>query len=113
MLSRRQMLSRFANGFGMLGLASLLGSNASATAPLAVRQPLFRPRAKRVIYLFKSGGPSHVDLFDPKPRLARDNGKPLPFEKPKLEHTPTGNLFGSRWKFSKHGQAGIEVAAKL
>jgi hypothetical protein len=110
MISRRQMLSRFANGFGMLGLASLLGQTATASSPLALRQPLFAPRAKRVIFLFMSGGPSHVDLFDPKPRLAVDNGKPLPFEKPKLERTRTGNLLASPWKFARHGQCGMEIS---
>src|SRR4030095_11602882 len=56
---------------------------------------------------------SHVDLFDPKPRLAADNGKPLPFEKPKLERTRTGNLLGSPWKFARHGASGIEVGELL
>jgi hypothetical protein len=109
-LSRRQMLSRFANGFGLLGLASLFSSEAFAASPLAVHQPLFQPRAKRVIFLFMSGGPSHVDLFDPKPKLSELNGKPLPFEKPKLERTKTGNLYGSPYRFQKHGQSGIEVS---
>ena len=59
------------------------------------------------------GGPSHVDLFDPKPRLGQDNGKPLPFEKPKLERTKTGNLLASPWKFGRHGQSGIEVSELL
>lgn len=60
-----------------------------------------------------SGGPSHVDLFDPKPRLASDNGKPLPFDKPKLERTKTGNLMASPWKFARHGQSGTEVSELL
>jgi hypothetical protein len=59
------------------------------------------------------GGPSHVDLLDPKPRLAVDNGKPLPFEKPKLERTRTGNLLASPWKFTRHGASGIEVSELL
>src|SRR5687767_2491937 len=109
MISRRQMLARFANGFGLLGLASVLGTTGDAS-PLAFRKPLIRPRAKRVIFLFMSGGPSHVDLFDPKPRLGRDHGKPLPFEKPKLERTKTGNLLGSPWKFGRHGQSGMEIS---
>jgi len=57
-----------------------------------------------------SGGPSHVDTFDPKPRLQRDNGKPLPFEQPKLVRTRTVNLLQSPFKFQKHGQSGIEVS---
>ncbi|MDB6173244.1 MAG: hypothetical protein JWL59_2555 [Chthoniobacteraceae bacterium] len=118
-LSRRQVLQRFASGFGMLGLAGLIGNAESAFAdektgsPLLVKPPHFSPKAKRVIFLFMSGGPSHVDLFDPKPRLAKENGKPLPFEKPKLERTPTGNLLGSPWAFKKHGQSGIEVSELL
>jgi hypothetical protein len=68
------------------------------------------PRAKRVIFLFMSGGPSHVDTFDPKTRLRADDGKPLPFEKPKLERTKTGNLLGSPFAFKKYGQSGLDVS---
>ena len=115
------MLQQFASGFGMLGLAGLLGRDltsgtlraAEVPNPLAIRPPLFTPRAKRVIFLFMSGGPSHVDLFDPKPRLITDNGKPLPFEKPKLERTRTGNLLGSPWQFRQHGECGMEVSELL
>src|SRR5207248_11303795 len=112
-------LKRFANGFGILGLAGLLAEDflssaladtAASGSPLLIKPPHFRARAKRIIFLFMSGGPSHVDTFDPKPRLALDNGKPLPFEKPKLERTKTGNLLQSPWKFQKRGQAGIEVS---
>jgi hypothetical protein len=115
MLTRREALRTFANGFGMLGLSGLLGRELAAqeTNPLAVRQPHHRPRAKHVIFLFMSGGPSHVDLFDPKPRLERDNGKPLPFEMPKLQRTRTGNLLKSPFAFRKHGQSGVEVSELL
>jgi hypothetical protein len=111
-LSRRQALRRFASGFGMLGLANLLASDVMAATgnPLSLRAPMYAPKAKRVIFLFMSGGPSHVDLFDPKPRLVRDTGKPLPFAKPSLMRTPTGNLLGSSYKFQKHGQCGTEVS---
>ena len=114
-LNRRAMLGRFASGFGMLGLAGLLADEVRAHSqapadPLAPRPPMFPPRAKRVIFLFMSGGPSHVDLFDPKERLQRDSGKPLPFEMPKLVRTKTGNLLGSPFKFARHGQSGIEVS---
>jgi hypothetical protein len=110
--NRRQVLGHFANGFGMLALAGLLSEEAKGApaGPLAVKSPHFPARAKRVIFLFMSGGPSHVDTFDPKPRLERDNGKPLPFEMPKLVRTKTGNLLKSPFKFKKHGQAGIEVS---
>src|SRR5437764_1072285 len=74
------------------------------------KSPMFSSRAKRVIFLFMSGGPSHVDTFDPKPRLTSDSGKPLPFPKPSLERTKTGNLLGTPFEFKKHGQSGIDVS---
>ncbi|HQR42971.1 MAG TPA: DUF1501 domain-containing protein, partial [Gemmatales bacterium] len=100
---------RFANGFGMLGLASLMQQQLHASSDSSLAK-LPRARAKRVIFLFMSGGPSHVDLFDPKPKLIELQGKPIPIEKPKLERTKTGNLFASPYKFSKHGQCGTEVS---
>ncbi len=115
-LTRRQMLRRFANGFGVLGLAGLFGNEfvtnvlATDSNPLLSKPPPYPARAKRVIFLFMSGGPSHVDTFDPKPRLIRDNGKELPFAKPKLERTKTGNLLQSPWTFKKYGQSGTEVS---
>ena len=69
--------------------------------PLAPKLPHFPARAKRVIFLFMHGGVSHVDTFDPKPKLAEMNGKPLPFAKPKFEFAPTGNLLASPWKFQQ------------
>src|SRR5262249_25688810 len=100
-------------GFGLLALHGLLADEARADAsadPLAMRPPMFPARAKRVIFLFMSGGPSHVDLFDPKPRLQADSGKPLPFEMPKLVRTKTANLLGSPFKFAKNGQCGTDVS---
>jgi hypothetical protein len=107
--SRREMLSSVGTGFGLLALADLLAAGTPAD-PHAVRSPHHAPRATRCIFLYMPGGPSHVDLFDPKPRLIADNGKPLPFEKPKLERTKTGNLLASPWKFRKHGRSGVEVS---
>ncbi|MBX3180932.1 MAG: DUF1501 domain-containing protein [Candidatus Hydrogenedentes bacterium] len=107
-LSRREALKTFANGFGMLGLAGLLAPGTATGAPGHVV-----PRAKRIIFLFMSGGPSHVDLFDPKPRLQAESGQPLPFAKPALERTKTGNLLASPWTFSRHGESGLEVSELL
>ena len=88
--SRREFLRRAGGGFGMLALTSLLGrdgllaseaaaQHASAvTNPLASRAPHFPARVRNVIFLFMSGGPSHVDLFDPKPELIRLAGQPIP-----------------------------------
>jgi hypothetical protein len=114
------MLGTFASGFGMLAVADLLSREAAASVtpvtaanPLLARLPHFAARAKRVIFLFMSGGPSHVDLFDPKPKLAEYVGKPLPFEQPKLVRTRTVNCLPSPWKFSRHGQCGMEVSELL
>jgi hypothetical protein len=121
-VSRRQMLRQFANGFGMLGLAGLLqespfsrafAAETGAANPLSVKPPQFPAKAKRVIFLFMSGGPSHVDLFDPKPKLAAMQGQALPFAKPKLERTKTGNLLPSPWSFARHGRSGTEVSELL
>jgi hypothetical protein len=116
-LSRRRLLGTAANGFGLLGLADLLCGNGSASVtppdPLAAKPPHHTPRATRAIFLFMNGGPSHVDLFDPKPRLAADHGKPLPFEKPKLARTTTENLMASPFRFARHGATGIEVSELL
>jgi hypothetical protein len=106
------MLKSSAVGFGYLALASLLNDEARGAVanPLAPRAPHFPARAKRVIFLFMTGGPSHVDTFDYKPALERDDGKPLPFDKPRVQFAPTGNLLKSPWKFQKYGQCGIEVS---
>ena len=126
--SRRQVLRDFANGFGMLGLAGLLAEDlaafpvdhaaggidpARAQSPLSLRPPHHAARAKRVIFLFMSGGPSHVDLFDPKPKLEEYNGKPPPFVMPRLIRTQTGNLLASPFKFKRHGESGIPVSELL
>ncbi len=117
-LSRRHLLSRTAVGFGSLALASLIGdeqtassSSAAAVDPLAARLPHFPARAKRVIFLFMKGGPSHVERVDPKPLLDRDDGKPLPFAKPRVQFAATGNLLRSPWTFQQYGESGIPVSA--
>lgn len=113
-LSRREWLRRSACGFGQVALLGLLAGEARATdprtGPLAPKSPHFAPRAKRVAFLFMHGGVSHVDSFDPKPKLAEMNGQPLPFAKPKFEFAPTGNLLASPWKFQHYGQSGLEVS---
>ncbi len=97
----------------MLALRDLLAAAGTDSPSGCGRGRHHAARAKRIIFLYMPGGPSHVDLFDPKPRLAADNGKPLPFEKPKLERTKTGNLLASPWKFSRHGESGTEVSELL
>ncbi|MFM9116710.1 MAG: DUF1501 domain-containing protein, partial [Planctomycetota bacterium] len=117
-LDRRQMLSGTAAGFGALALRGLLSAEgvkaaeqeAAAESPLAPRAPHFPARAKRVIFVFMHGGPSQVDTFDYKPLLERDHGKPLPFDKPRVVSSQTGNLLRSPWKFQQYGQSGAWVS---
>ncbi len=106
MMTRRDMLQKTALGFGSVALTSML----QAENPLAPRQPQFKPRAKRVIFLFMKGGPAHMDTFEYKPLLQRDHGKPLPFAKPKVTFAKTGNLLASPWKFRPYGQCGHLVS---
>jgi hypothetical protein len=112
--SRRHALRRTACGFGMMGLTSMLAQAASGTAavdPLAPKQPHFPTKAKRVIFMFMHGGPSHMDTFDPKPRLIKDHGKPLPFKRPlTFAEGNVGNLLKSPWNFKKYGQSGIDIS---
>ncbi len=113
--SRRLLLRRSAAGFGYLALAGLLGEESRAAFgatndPLAPKSPHFAARAKRVIFLFMKGGPSHIDTFDYKPLLARDHGKPLPFDKPRVQFAPTGTIYQSPWKFQQYGQSGSWVS---
>ncbi len=103
------MLQQASAGFGYLALRGVLGAEA-AVNPLAARKPHFPARAKRVIFLFMKGGPSHVDTFDPKPLLDRDHGKPLPFALPRVTFAKTTTLFKSPWKFKRHGQSGLPVS---
>src|ERR1700683_4082385 len=116
-LSRRDMLRLAGTGFGAIALRGLLAGDAQAAAaantrllnPLAPLPPHPPPPAKRCIFVYLPGGPSQIDLLDPKPRLQKENGRPLPFEKPKLQRTATGGLFASPWKFARHGESGIAV----
>lgn len=111
MTSRRQMLRNASAGFGALALHGLLGLESRGAihsqGPLSPKQPHFKPKARRVIFLFMHGGPSHVDTFDYKPLLTRDDGKPLPFAKPRIVSSPTDNLLASPWKFRQYGQSGL------
>jgi hypothetical protein len=102
--SRRDALQAMSGGFGFMAFAGLSTMAAeSYRNPLSPKQPHFKPRAKRIIFACMRGGPSHVDTFDYKPALAKDNGK-------------TANGYGNRkllespWKFSKRGKSGIEIS---
>ena len=109
-LSRREMIRRSGIGFGTAALGSLLADSAAAErkSPMAPQPPHFMPKAKRVIHLFMNGGPSHVDTFDPKPALAKNAGKELPFNLP--TERKTGAAFPSPYRFNKFGESGTEVS---
>jgi hypothetical protein len=123
-LSRRQVLTRIGGGFGALALSSVFAdagllaadaglgeSSLGGVNPLAIKPPHFAPRAKRLIFLFMNGGPSHMDTFDPKPGLAKHHGEPLPESiAMKTKRKAKGKLMQSPFKFAAHGQSGIEVS---
>jgi len=120
--SRRRFLMQAGGGFGAIALASLQGGDSSQVVqahespiadPLAPRRSHFEPRAKRVIWLFMHGGPSHVDLFDPKPDLIRYAGQPLPDSfGPVMTRRKVGQnpLLGPVRPFKPRGQSGLEIS---
>ena len=119
--SRRDFLARAGLGFGGLALSAMLAEDEARgeapeidpLRPLAPRSPHFAARADRVIFLFMEGGPSHIDLFDPKPELTKRHGQPLPASFGKV-FTPMGvggnNLLASKRKFERHGESGLWVS---
>jgi hypothetical protein len=120
-LTRREMLGRLGGGMAALGLATVMADTGEAAplakaiaggrlvGPLAPKAPPLAAKAKRVIFLFANGGPSHVDTFDPKPSLAKYAGKMLPMENLRTERK-TGAALPSPYKFRKFGRSGIEVS---
>ena len=125
--ARARLLSRrwFFNdcGLGLAGIAasSLLGSEAravsAASGPLAPKAPHFAAKAKRVVYLFQAGAPSHLELFDPKPELAKRDGTLPPAELLAGYRAafinPKSALLGPKYKFQKYGASGIELSELL
>ncbi|MFN0170484.1 MAG: DUF1501 domain-containing protein [Bryobacteraceae bacterium] len=111
-LSRREVLARASTGFGLLSLTGLMaGQTRSAEPnPLAPRKPHFPPKVKHVIFCFMSGGVSHIDSFDPKPRLEKEAGQPMPMPIERTMFNQNGNIFPSPWKFQNYGQCGMPVS---
>lgn len=111
--SRREFLTRAANGFGGLAMAAMLARNAEAAAtedPLAPRAPHRKPKAKSVIFAFMDGGPSQMDSFDPKPRLTREHGQPIPIKTPTTVFNISDRILGSPYQFKQYGQSGAWVS---
>jgi hypothetical protein len=124
LVTRRWFFRQCGVGLGSIALASLLspekalGAGAPRiTDPLPSKPPHFKPKAKRVIYLFMAGAPSQLDLFDYKPTLAKFNGKPVPQEVVMGQKyafiRPDAALFATDFKFARHGQCGAELSETL
>src|SRR5687768_13138991 len=116
-ITRRHFFGTSATGFGGMALASLLGDGQASATPTTT---LVRPRVKRVIFLFQSGGPAQQELFDYKPLLNQRHGEQLP------DHVRAGQrltgmsaqqasipLAGSQFKFAQHGQSGVWLSEAL
>ena len=115
-ISRRHMLQTCSTGFGAYALAGLLaesGHAAPTELPVgaALKKTHHAPRAKHVIFCFMSGGVSHVDSFDPKPRLQQDHGKPMPVKIERTMFNNNGNIMASPFEFSPSGKSGIPVSS--
>src|SRR5262249_5047592 len=113
-ITRRHALRWGACGFGSLAISAMFGEEnaASVNNPLAPKAPHFAPRAKRVIFLYMCGGPSHIDTFDPKPRLDKENGNPVPFQRSltfSAQHV--NGLLKSPFPFQRFGSSGLTVSS--
>jgi hypothetical protein len=117
--SRRWFLRECGVGLGAAAFHALLGPGAWAneTGPLAPRAPHHAPKAKKVIFLFMAGAPSHLELFDYKPELARFSGTLPPPDLIKGYRAafinPSSKLLGPKFKFARHGQCGAEISELL
>jgi hypothetical protein len=115
-LTRRAFLGGYAGCLASLALNHLLASEGAvrpSAGPLAPKPPHHPPRAKAVICLFQHGGPSQVDLFDPKPELSKHQGKPYPGELEIHFHTQKGKLLASPFRFHRCGRSGMELSELL
>src|SRR5437016_10414928 len=116
--TRREMLTQAANGFGAMALAALLqepsfgAPRVPGEAPRAkgARPTHFPAKARSVIFLYMDGGPSQVDTFDPKPRLEREHGQPMPGRVEPTQFNNIGRVMQSPWQFRQYGQSGIPVS---
>src|SRR3954463_4919972 len=118
-VTRRKFFQQCGTGMGALALASLLKENvfAAVADPTRPIGPQFKPKAKNIIYLFQSGGPSHLDLFDYKPELIKRDGQTMPDEMLKnIRLAQIGKkaaVLGTKYKFKQHGQSGVWLSELL
>src|SRR5436309_9594888 len=121
LVARRWFLQQCGVGLGSVALAQLLGQGGYAAPaganPLAPKEPHHAAKAKRVIFLFMAGAPSHLELFDNKPKLAQFDGTLPPRDQIKGYRAafinPNSKLLGSKFKFARHGQSGAELSKLL
>ena len=114
-MTRRAALHQAACGFGSLALAGLCADAARATPPLATAAPHLPPKAKRIIFLFMQGGPSHVDTYDYKPVLYKHDGKKMPFDDARTiaktgKHGTSERVMKPMWKFRQYGESGRQTS---
>ncbi len=122
-MTRRWFFRECGVGLGSIALGSLLAESSALAAtaagpnPLLPKKPHFTPKAKHVIFLFMAGAPSHLELFDYKPMLAKFDGKLPPAELIKGYRAafinPNSTLLGPKFKFAKHGKSGAEISELL
>src|ERR1700757_2858987 len=121
-VSRRWFLKQCGVGLGAIALQNLMGNAAAAaiqgkTEPLAPKLPQYPAKAKNVIYLFMAGAPSHLELFDYKPQLAKFNGKSPPADLIRDYRAafinPNAKFLGPKFKFAKRGKCGAELSELL
>lgn len=115
-ISRRQMLQACSTGFGAMALQGLWAEEQRAASQklpegAGLKKTHHTPRAKHVIFCFMSGGVSHVDSFDPKPRLKRDDGKPMPVKIERTMFNNNGNIMASPFEFTPSGKSGIPISS--
>lgn len=111
-MTRREMLSHCASGFGSVALAALLSEEASGQSGgiSHTAAPHFAPKTRNVIFLFMDGGVSQVESFDPKPRLMREDGRPFGMATEPTQFDNIGRTLGSLWGFKQYGESGIPVS---
>ena len=113
-MSRRHMLREASLGFGSIALTALLAekgwAGSTGTIRDAVNPSHHRPKARNVIFLYMDGGVSHVDSFDPKPRLRRENGQRFAMKMEPTQFEDNGAVLGNLWDFKKYGQSGLPVS---
>lgn len=113
-MSRRHMLREASLGFGSIALTALLAEKSWAGSTGTIRDAVnpshHRPKARNVIFLYMDGGVSHVDSFDPKPRLRRENGQRFAMKMEPTQFEDNGAVLGNLWDFKKYGQSGLPVS---